>query len=387
MKSTRYIKIFFLSICLFNLPLLALSQQSATLFAVNVKNYGAKGDGKSNDRGAFAKAITAINAKGGGKLIIPAGTYLIDAPIIIGSNTTVEGVGRKTIIQNNTKGSPWGNCIHIGYGREFSDWSGTFGKISDATLEQFNRKDWSKITTRNVTIRNLRTKTNNLAEGGLGIFALNAQDILIENITGDGNATPVNIGNDGEKFSAACRNVKVRNISNINPGRWYDLVFVGQAENVEISNCTYKFSKSSKLNEIITIGGQNCRVYNNYIEYLSKGKSATNKKGIDITAPKFGFTGNNIVENNTIVNLPVGITVYNSNQNIVRNNSLRNNKVAMHIYSKSNAISKNNFSLNNMNLILETDASRGSIENNKGLDLKKVQDKASLLKTYKIKEL
>lgn len=350
---------------------------------INIKTYGAKGDGKTNDRGAFAKAFAAINEKGGGKLFLPRGTYYIDAPIIVNSNTILEGEGINTIILNSQKGSPWGNCIHVGYGREFSDWGGTYGKITDATFEQFDNGNYSNITTRNVTIRNLRTKSTNIAEGGLGIFVLNAQNILIENITGDGNATPVNIGNDSDGLNAACRNVKVRNIKNINPGRWYDLVFIGMAENVEVYNCTYKYSKSSLLNEIITIGGRRCKVFNNHIERISSSADTKPKKAIDVTSPRFGTIGDNIVEDNVIINIPVGITIYNSDKNLVRRNKLQKNETALRIYSRNNQVAKNTFNSNRIPIILETDAARGEISGNSGLDLNRIVDKFKLLGTYK----
>ncbi|HZR40569.1 MAG TPA: glycosyl hydrolase family 28 protein [Ktedonobacteraceae bacterium] len=40
-----------------------------------VTNYGAKGDGKTDNTAAFAKAIAACNATGGGHVVVPAGTY------------------------------------------------------------------------------------------------------------------------------------------------------------------------------------------------------------------------------------------------------------------------------------------------------------------------
>lgn len=45
---------------------------------LNIKNYGAKGDGKTNDYWAFIKAIADINKQGGNcTLIVPHGTYII----------------------------------------------------------------------------------------------------------------------------------------------------------------------------------------------------------------------------------------------------------------------------------------------------------------------
>ena len=46
---------------------------------LNIKSYGAKGDGKTNDYQAILKAVTDINNRGGNcTLIFPAGNYFID---------------------------------------------------------------------------------------------------------------------------------------------------------------------------------------------------------------------------------------------------------------------------------------------------------------------
>lgn len=45
----------------------------------NVKNYGATGDGVTNDTTAVTAAVTALRAAGGGTLYFPRGTYLIDS--------------------------------------------------------------------------------------------------------------------------------------------------------------------------------------------------------------------------------------------------------------------------------------------------------------------
>ena len=42
----------------------------------NVRDYGAKGDGKTLDHIAINKAIDACVADGGGQVLLPAGTYL-----------------------------------------------------------------------------------------------------------------------------------------------------------------------------------------------------------------------------------------------------------------------------------------------------------------------
>ena len=44
---------------------------------INVKDYGAVGDGVTNDTTAFQQAAEAMNAAGGGKLVIPEGIYIV----------------------------------------------------------------------------------------------------------------------------------------------------------------------------------------------------------------------------------------------------------------------------------------------------------------------
>jgi hypothetical protein len=75
----------------------------ATL-AVNIANYGAVGDGSTNNYAAFQKALGDIDAAGGGSLEVPKGNFLIKAtlngytngqpnykPLMVGSNTTIWG--------------------------------------------------------------------------------------------------------------------------------------------------------------------------------------------------------------------------------------------------------------------------------------------------------
>lgn len=51
----------------------------AAIDSLNIKNYGAKGDGKTNDYWAFLKAVEDINKQGGHcVLIVPSGNYIIN---------------------------------------------------------------------------------------------------------------------------------------------------------------------------------------------------------------------------------------------------------------------------------------------------------------------
>ncbi|HTI20866.1 MAG TPA: glycosyl hydrolase family 28 protein [Kutzneria sp.] len=66
----------------------ATVQPHATTF--NVKDYGAKADGKSNAAPAIDKAISAANAAGGGTVEFPAGGYLSAGTVHLKSNVTIQ---------------------------------------------------------------------------------------------------------------------------------------------------------------------------------------------------------------------------------------------------------------------------------------------------------
>lgn len=79
----------------------------------SVKDYGAKGDGVTDDVAAFNAGLAAIQATGlPGSLLMPAGNYIVSSPIsITGAGTTLRGEGRAVSRITNTSGT--GNAITI----------------------------------------------------------------------------------------------------------------------------------------------------------------------------------------------------------------------------------------------------------------------------------
>jgi hypothetical protein len=57
--------------------------------ALNVRDFGALGDGRAKDTAAFQKALDACAAQGGGTVYVPRGSYLIGS-ISLGANTTLQ---------------------------------------------------------------------------------------------------------------------------------------------------------------------------------------------------------------------------------------------------------------------------------------------------------
>lgn len=80
---------------------------------LNVKDYGAKGDGVTDDRESIQAALNAAFEAGGGIVFCPAGRYLVSSCIIIGTNCSLVGTGRGTTLELNDLLPYWGTAIGI----------------------------------------------------------------------------------------------------------------------------------------------------------------------------------------------------------------------------------------------------------------------------------
>ena len=58
----------------------------------DVRQLGAKGDGKTDDTAVFRKALNAARDAGGGSVFVPAGRYLIASHLIVPKNVTMQGI-------------------------------------------------------------------------------------------------------------------------------------------------------------------------------------------------------------------------------------------------------------------------------------------------------
>ena len=98
---------------------------------VNVKAFGAVGDGVTNDTDAFNAALASLAKAGGGRCLVPKGTYLISAttnPAItshVSSNVHLVGEGRGMSILK-VAGIPAGNFLFC---------SGDNWSVKDLTID------------------------------------------------------------------------------------------------------------------------------------------------------------------------------------------------------------------------------------------------------------
>ncbi len=87
--------------------------------ALSVKDFGAVGDGVTDDAAAIQAAINAANTQGGGTVFVPYGTYLVGAAVTLKSNVYLEGQGTTTIKLKT------GTNTSVLEGQSFSSLSGT----------------------------------------------------------------------------------------------------------------------------------------------------------------------------------------------------------------------------------------------------------------------
>lgn len=74
-------------------------QQGFRNLFINVKSFGATGDGVTDDRDAINDAIQAAEDAGGGCVYFPAGTYIIQSQVPLTSNLRLTGDGPASVIK------------------------------------------------------------------------------------------------------------------------------------------------------------------------------------------------------------------------------------------------------------------------------------------------
>jgi hypothetical protein len=336
----------------------------------NVLDYGAIGDGVANDTAAIQAALTAAFNAGGGSVYVPTGTYKITLPLIVRSNTSLFGDGVSSVIYNTTTVlPPEGDVIHVGYGYEWNQNGQKFNPASDndATMAELLVNDFSNITTQNVSVSNLCVKANG---PGLGVWTLNASDVVIDNIWSIDTLTPINVANDAGGWQAACYNVSVSNIFQISivvGNSWYDLVFVGSAIKVSISKCFNNPDTPSGLDGMIVIsGGKYVNVSDCHL--IGTIPASGGKRGVIVQNSGVTDASSNSITNNNIKSMLDGVFVNSSSENIISNNSIDSCLNGLTLNAKSCLVDSNNFINNTVDVGGSVDCSQNQITNNYGID-------------------
>jgi polygalacturonase len=235
----------------------------------NVKNYGAKGDGKTIDSPAINKAIEAAAAQGGGEVYFPAGNYMSysirlqsNITLHIGSGATItaalptadEGYDEAEENEHNRYQdfghSHWKNSLIWGIELENITICGA-GTIHGVGLTRggtrqkgVGNKAIALKLCRNVTIRDIKM----LFCGHFALLATGIENLTVDNLLIDTNRDGLNID--------CCRNVRISNCTVNSP--WddaivlkssYGLGFFKDTEKVTITNCLVSgFDRGTVIN-------------------------------------------------------------------------------------------------------------------------------------------
>jgi len=83
----------------------AVAQEGGTVTSTNVRDFGAKGDGQTDDTAAFQQALDAAAAAGGGSVEAGVGSYLIKGHLAIPDFVTLSGVWTTPTAWSQYKGT------------------------------------------------------------------------------------------------------------------------------------------------------------------------------------------------------------------------------------------------------------------------------------------
>ena len=182
----------------------------------NVKHYGAKGDGKTNDWEAIQYTIDKALSNGGGTVYLPVGNYVIhDRTLLIwGLNLKVTGEDKAvtTLIRTGRPGW-WGELLSISGKSNGGKYYGGFGKIS---YQRFDIYKGKSSPAQNIEISNLTlsskvpypNSSNNLAiTNGRNIQIRNC---IIENAP-KSNVAIVNVTTKAKNENVLISNSVLRN--------------------------------------------------------------------------------------------------------------------------------------------------------------------------------
>ena len=290
----------------------SLAWKSSSVF--NVRDYGAKGDGGTDDAVAIQAAITA--AAGVGAVYLPSGTYLVNNSCKLPSHSRIYGDGDASIITPGPSFLSSGRPAPLeATGAGFSNIVIEHLNVQGSTTNAHGAHNislQSTTTLSNIIVRDL-TSCNAGSTGVLIYCVTTGSDILIDNVEASNNA------NDGVEVCSVglisnCTIVNCHCNNNARSG----IDLASNCNQVIVSNnqCV-----GNALFGIYTDGGQtpmnfSCIISNNVI---CGGSTAT---GLAAT-----FTRYTQILNNDISLCTEGIALVNSTDCLIQGNTIYQNSV------------------------------------------------------------
>jgi len=259
---------------------------------VSVKDFGAVGDGVTDDTAAIQAALNSVVATGG-EVVFPSGVYLSNPIQIKGNGVTVRGLGKATLLYKSgnindfvvvgDSGTAYKNVtISDLYIDGNSIGSPSMG-VDDAAMLVANYTD---ATVRNITFDDVKSK--GLAIVGsteVNVSNIACRDIGLQAIIVDGSsgALPttknVNLSNitvkggshSGVAINDGCVQVTLSNAVIDIGSPTFDAISIRHAQDIAVSNCIVRNARSGVKVFMLNEGDQqtekvsisNCHAYGN----------------------------------------------------------------------------------------------------------------------------
>lgn len=352
----------------------SIEDKNANVNFVNVKDYGAKGDGSTIDTDAINSALMS-----GKNVYIPKGTYIINKAIVIPSNVVVCGDGESSILKMEDNCSYW-NFSQITWrsekGTQYAMLK-TADNSQNIVLRDFVVDGGTRQTTdgiwgiaihntkhcllENVSAKNINYKADRTSEVyGFGIFVFHSDDVVIR----DSKSEYCGYENIGGEF---CNHVTVEDCY-IGTAWRVPLQFHKGSHDIKIINNTIVSTDCPMTHSLITLHGRaenenscvsDVLIAGNYLEGVTiDSASYPYRGGIQGV---FGNEQNIRIVNNTFIcsNWCIGNATDRHEGTYVYdgwfiNNNTFNGKYGINMLS-NNAIVKNNlFNTDNTAIALQS---------------------------------
>ncbi len=173
----------------------------------NIRDFGAKGDGLTDDTLAIRSALAFITTRNGGILQFPEGDYIVTSPIVLPSGITIQGVG------SLATGSPTNNIVQKAVSRiRLKTTNSAVFRIGECT---------ERVAIRDIE---LYAETNEKTIGIEAVGAYNSsQDFFFERVT----------------FNNFYRGIYVRGLPQTNQAWQFDYV--------KVKNCRFIYNTDAGI--------------------------------------------------------------------------------------------------------------------------------------------
>jgi hypothetical protein len=288
---------------------------------ISINDFGADPTGVVDSTTKIQTALDLAFTNGGGTVFVPEGTYKISKPLIVRTNTVLEGTGAGSQIIQSVNYNGAGNLVHIGYGYEWNQNGVAFDAASndDATIVQLLANNFTKITTVNAGVRNLYIQ--GYVSGnrpGLGVWFMNAKDCFCDHIWAKDTLIPVTVGNDAAGWQAGSANISISDIwqvscntttdgSEAGSFSWFDLMYLGSSVYVTASRLFNNPNTPAALDNKIQTAGA---CYFSISDCIIYGKYADADVGIGVNSNANADAIGVNIYGNTFVRCTTGVGLY-----------------------------------------------------------------------------